>query len=249
MTCVLSLPDTARAEQILPVAAGRFSTTVILDDTTAPPPTGSWVEFIGEDDKGVPRMIGVVGFVLGLLDDAVFIELSESDAVRLARAAVAKPVRLQKFADPDPDTVAERLMHRENAQMVTLAPRMRTVRVSVRVEERHVTGWSPGEVLTFPELGEVRWRPSVTGWGARSLDIEAMFVAAKQTGPNRFDVTLVAEPRDAFSLLKAAAQDRLSVDPQGEVEPEAEAESEAEEQCYIRHRRGTETQRIVIPCE
>ena len=245
LTYTCCLPSLASAEDILPVAQGRYSTTVVLDKSTAPPPTGSWIEFIGEDDKGIPRRIGVVGFVLGISDNAVFIELSESGAARLAHAEEVKRVRFQKFADTDPEAVAERQRHRDDAQPVTLAPRIRTVTVSVDVEEQHVQDWTPGEVLTFPELGEIRWRPSVTGWRARGLDIEAMFVSAKHNGADRYDVTLVAEPRDAFSLLKAAAQNRLSVDPKGEVEPEAEAER----RCYIKHRRGTEAEQIAIPCE
>lgn len=239
------LPGSASAQDILPVAQGRFSITVALDRNTARPPTGSWIEFIGKDAKSVPRRIGVVGFVLGTRDDVVFIELSVEDATRLEQVEAAQPVRIQQFAAPDPEAVAERQKHADSAQPVTLAPRMRTVTVSIGVDEEHVKRWTPGEVLTFPDLGEIRFRPSITGLGTRGYDVEAMFVAARQTGPDRFDVTLIAEPRDAFTLLKAAAENRLAVDPRGEAEPE----TEAEQRCFIKHRRGIEIVNIQIPCE
>ena len=144
-------------------------------------------------------MIGVIEFVLGQRDDAVFIELSEEDAIQPARAGQANPLRLRKFAEPDPEAVAERQRFRDSGQRVTLASRLRTITVQVNVSGEVAGEWAPGRLLTFPKQSEAAIRPSITGHFTWSRDINAVFLSARQAGPTRFDVTRVVEPRGIYS--------------------------------------------------
>lgn len=241
---LLWLPGPSNANETLPVAEGRYSVAAVLDATTARPTTGSWVEFIGESDKGIPQRLGVVGFVLGTRNDVVLIEVTEAEVERLALARATRAVRFQQIAAPDPDAVAERRRFRETGQPVTLAPRLRTITVPVESTGDLLTSHTPGDVVIFPDLSEVRHRPSVTGTRVFTRNVEAMLVSARQTGPSQIDVTIVAEPRDAFTLLQAATQSRLTIASprEGRVRPVPES------RCYIRHRRGEEVISVEIPC-
>ena len=244
VVCLLWLPGLLRAEAILPVAEGRFSVAVVLDATTARPATGAWVEFIGKGETGIPERIGAVGFVLGTRNDVVFVELTELEAERVALARSSGAMRFQQIAAPDPEAVSERQRFRDIGQAVTLAPRLRTITVTVKSADDELTSREPGEVVIFPDLSEVTNRPSVTGNRAWTRNIEAMFVSATKIGSSLFDVTVVAEPRDAFTLLQTAARTELMITaPQGNrVRPVPEPK------CFIRHRRGENVVSIEIPC-
>lgn len=229
----------------MPVAEGRVSVVAVLDAGTARPATGAWVEFIGRIDNGTPERVGAVGFVRGRRDDVFFAEISASEAAGLALARRSRNVRFVQIAAPEPAAVDARRVHADNAQPVTLAPRLRTIAVSLAVSDDPRANLDAGHVLTFPGFGESIWRPTITGEMARSRDVKAMFVAARKAGASRFDITLVAEPRDAFTLIRTAARGKLTIAP-----PKADAPpEEAEPKCYIRHRRGVETTSTEIPCE
>lgn len=233
---LLSNPSFAR--EMLPVALGQQSAGFYLGDNKPPLPLGAQVEFLYKDEKGIPRKLpGVTGFVLGERDNVIFFELSERDAIHLAKRRATSTVSFQKIQDPMPEAVKVRREYRDSGHAVRLAPLMRRLTVKMEVDPETAAAWSPGETLTFINAGQFRWNK-------KYYDVEAMFRSAKDTEDGQFEVTIVADPHSVNHILRAELEGRLTVDP----EAEATTKASSAKRCFVTRRSGDERIQVEIPC-
>lgn len=243
----LLLGTPAAAQDLLPVAQGHQSAAFVMDGRTARLSQGARVEFILADGNGVPRKVPyVTGFVLGMFDDVVFIELSDRSAAVLAKHRAQGDVSYQKIRDPEAEEVAVRRKFRDSGHAVLLAPQMRRLTVRMAVDGDTVGAWSPGDRLTFFGAREFTRRTMIDGeWKPQTAyrDVGAMFRSATPTADGQFDVTIVADPYVVEHLLRAELKGRLTVD------RDAGPAGTTGNRCYIAHRRGTERIEVEIPCQ
>ena len=244
---LLCISGPAMADDILPVAKGRFTVMFVKESHTAPLKAGAWVDFIGTAMKDVPTRLRLEeAFVLGTRGDVVFVEVTEKAAVVLAHRRVSQKVRLRKTRDPDLELVAARREASDMKQAVTLAPSLSTVSVTVPVEESRIEAWKRGIGLTFTDAREVKrisYRDERTR--SRFYDIGVQFVSAKRLGTDRYELTVIADPADALALLRAEANGRLATIVAG-GEPKLKPVEET--RCYVTTRHGSKLMRIEIPC-
>ena len=142
--------------------------------------------------------------------------------------------------------LAERRAAAENGQVIQLAPRMRSVSVSLEISEDRIKSWKTGTALTFKDAHQVN-RISYINERKTShyYDIIAQFVSAVPKTDTEFEITVIVQPNMTLALLKADAEDRLSVIAEGE---EDTRQVEREKRCYVTRRVGDERQRVEIPC-
>lgn len=196
-------------------------------------------------ETSAPRELPFQGFVLGSLDSVVFVEVSQEQAAYLAMLRETESIRLQTLSRPDPALVADRRQAAEAAQPVTIAPRSRQLEVPVAVSAATVESWSIGDILVFPDAGVqhlLDWKLRETI--SKPADVSALFVAADRLNDGQFNVTVVIDPAQAFPLLQTSMKGGLTV----RDEVATPVETTERQRCYIRHRRGSETSRIEIPC-
>ncbi len=246
LVCLWSTP--VIAQELLPVALGHHSVALVADANKAPLPTGARVEFTVQDGNGAPRRLqNLSGFVLGTKEGVIFFELSSQNAATLARYRGEGKVSYRKTSDPAPEEVAVRRDYAESGNVITLAPQMRRLTVTMAVDPAIANAWIPGETLTFfgaqkyPRHVKIdgEWVPSV-----EYRDVRAIFRSANETANGEFEIMVVADPRGARDLLSAELENRLNVD-----EKTVEATKKAKQnRCYIGHRRGGERVKIEIPC-
>ena len=110
---------------------------------------GTVVEFIGTNEAGIPKPLGVYGSVLGLRDAVVFFELSSRAAVVLANARNNGPIKFKIHRQADPEFIADRWEINELGLIAYVAPRMRTLTLSVTVEKEAAEAWERGARLVF----------------------------------------------------------------------------------------------------
>lgn len=232
---VFALCGPVQARDVLPVAQGHQSVAFPLEWSLVPLPAGTRVEFTVEDKNGIPRKrVGTTGFVLGEAHGVLFIEVPDRGAAWLAKQRIESTVKYQKSEDAVPAEVAEREANIGNA--INLAPKMRRLTVTLKVESDVASDWRPGDTLTFFEA--VEWRNFRDE--PRYYDAEAIFQSARQLDNGEFEVSLIADPKDAFGLLKAELQGRLTLNrPKRPEEPK---------RCFVTQRVGQERQRMEIPC-
>ena len=248
---LIALCSPGHAQDFLPVAINQKSVPFLVDRQLPPLLQGAQVSFTVLDKNGVPRPLhGTYGLVLGSSDGIVFIELSNASAIEVARYQLEGRIKLQKLHDPDPEVVAVRKGYSDSSNTILLAPRMRRLTVTLFAAPETVESWTPGETLTFFGAKEVTRR----NWNNRELnapttyqafvDIKAMFRFAEETADGRYEVTVVADPYDVNSLLKAELEGRSKVNESDETL----LRNVSKERCEVVNRRGVEWVRIEIPC-
>ncbi len=219
-----------------------------MDGKKAPLPIGARVEFTFKDENGIPKKLPLArGLVLGTQDNVVFFELSNRNAAALAIRRSRSDVTYRKIKDPVPEEVPVRLEYRDSGNAIRLAPQMRRLTVTMKLDPNIVSTWSPGETLTFFDAREWTTHTKVNGtWKPQTVyrDVEAMFRSATETADGQFEVTLVADPYDAKHLLRAELEDRLTVDP----ETAPSAKQTTGNRCFVVQRIGNERTELPIPC-
>ncbi|MGR3513382.1 MAG: hypothetical protein ACU0GG_11515 [Paracoccaceae bacterium] len=239
------LPALTQADDVLPLAHGRFSITFPLPATAAPIAQGATVKFMVGTDTSAPRELRAKGVVLGSLDDVVFVEASKEQAGYLARLRETNTIKLQTIAEPDPDLIADRWRAAEAEQPVTIAPQARQLVVPVAVSGQTVERWSVGDLLIFPDAGiETFWDWQTRATASKRADVTALFVSAEPLDDGQFNLTVIVDPEQANTLLQTSLRSELTV----RDETATPVEAAKRHRCYIRHRRGSETARIEIPC-
>jgi hypothetical protein len=244
---LLCLSNSAFADDILPVTHGKMSFPFQQSNTTPPIPQGATVEFHAFDGTRAPRDFRFDGFVLGTLNQVIFIELHPSEAAVLARYHATHNIRILKTMDLDPDLVADRKAAASNAQPINVASSMRKLTVTANVAASLVATWQPGDMLIFPDAGPTRrfnWGKKLWTETAYTRNVLASFVAAEKISATQFKLTLFVDQTDALPLLGASAQNRLNVLDKTAEPPKARDKN----RCYVRQRTRDGLRKVQIPC-
>lgn len=230
LTGMTMMSSPAAADDMLPVASDHLASAFILERTDARLAVGATVNVIGIDDQGIPKPLEIEGTVLGG-DEVVFVEFSQTDAIRLAKARETLKLRIRKAEDPDPTSVADRRAAAERNKPVVIAPYAQSLTVTVE----------SGDANTF-QIGD-----SLTV-GTGEYVYSAQFIAAKETAGKRLEMTMtVASAFHARRILAADVGGTLTISP-ADADKNYAPFLRKGQRCYIRHRRAGETQRIEIPC-
>lgn len=244
---VLASPP-SHARDVLNVAGDHQSAAFVLTGTVVPLPMGTKVEFISKPEGGVPKKIPFVsGFILGKLNNVLFIELTHKEAAQVALHRARGDVTFQKLSDPVAEEVRVRREYRDSGTAILLAPRMRRLTVKMQLDSETVSTWSPGETLTFYGAQETIRHTRADGKRMQETvyrDVDAMLRYATETEDGQYEVTVVADPRNAQHILRAELENRLTVNEASKPLGQGARDS----RCYIMHRRGVERIDVEIPC-
>lgn len=237
----------ASAQDILPPAQGKFSFVFAQSKNAAPLEQGTVVQFLFQEENRAPRDLRVEGLVLGSHDNVVFFEVFASSAAKLVHAMKTGTLKIRRFKGPDTDQLADRRKAATDMAQISIAPRMRQLTVSVPASPDTIATFAPGDRLIFPEAGERTYSDWVDGKRVEKtqpLDIWATFVAARPLNNERFELTLVADPKDARMLAVANLRGNLTV----RDKAEKPANAVEDNRCFVRERTRDGVQKIQIPC-